>query len=80
MTLITAANSGGAYGRCDAKCHDATEPECHCICGGCFHGKGSGSSALPEAIEVREREIMAALRAEGLRVFIPGEIAQGSLF
>jgi len=43
LTLIVAADSKGIYGRCDAKCHDATEPECHCICGGRFYGKGSGT-------------------------------------
>jgi hypothetical protein len=25
-------------GRCDAKCYDAHEPDCDCICGGRNHG------------------------------------------
>ena len=37
-TLLVAGNSEGIHGRCDAKCHDATEPECRCICGGLYHG------------------------------------------
>lgn len=39
-TLIAAYNSEGCYGRCDAKCHDATSDVCHCICGGANHGVG----------------------------------------
>ncbi len=40
VTLISWATSGGDQGRCDAKCYDATEPECTCICGGRNHGAG----------------------------------------
>ena len=43
-TLLTVGNSGGER-RCDAKCHDAHEPECDCICGGRFHGKGGDTAA-----------------------------------
>ena len=39
-TLISYQSSGGAQGRCDAKCYDAREPECDCICGGRNHGAG----------------------------------------
>jgi hypothetical protein len=39
-TLIAVYNSEGCVGRCDAKCYDATEPECDCICGGKNHGAG----------------------------------------
>ncbi len=45
-TLISAHNSEGCYGRCDAKCHDATSDKCDCICGGANHGVG-----LSKAIE-----------------------------
>lgn len=40
MTLIAAYNSDGCIGRCDAKCYEATGPECDCICGGMNHGAG----------------------------------------
>ena len=40
MTLISAHNSEGCAGRCDARCYDATQTECDCICGGSNHGKG----------------------------------------
>jgi len=39
-TLISYQSSGGDQGRCDAKCYEATEPECTCICGGRNHGAG----------------------------------------
>jgi hypothetical protein len=39
-TVLIIHNSDGSR-RCDAKCHDATEPECDCICGGRYHGKTS---------------------------------------
>ena len=40
VTLIAAYNSEGCIGRCDAKCYDATGPDCECICGGMNHGVG----------------------------------------
>ena len=39
-TLISVYNSDGCVGRCDAKCYNATEPHCDCICGGKNHGAG----------------------------------------
>lgn len=38
--LITVSNSQGVVGRCDAKCYNATGPDCDCICGGKNHGAG----------------------------------------
>lgn len=40
-TVLAVYNSQGCVGRCDAKCHDATTPECDCICGGRNHGAGT---------------------------------------
>ena len=39
-TLIAVYNSEGCIGRCDAKCYQAQEPGCQCICGGKNHGAG----------------------------------------
>jgi len=39
-TLISVYNSDGCVGRCDAKCYDATGPDCDCVCGGKNHGAG----------------------------------------
>lgn len=49
-TLMTAENPGRWKRRCDATCHDATKPDCSCICGGMYHGKKSGSPELREAV------------------------------
>lgn len=40
MTLISVHNSEGCTGRCDARCYNATGPDCECCCGGKNHGKG----------------------------------------
>jgi hypothetical protein len=39
-TLIAVYNSEGCVGRCHARCYDAAEPDCDCICGGRNHGAG----------------------------------------
>jgi predicted RNase H-like HicB family nuclease len=44
-TLIAVYNSEGCVGRCDAKCYNATEPKCDCICRGANHGKGYQQAA-----------------------------------
>lgn len=31
-TLIAVYNSEKCIGRCDAKCHNAVQPDCDCIC------------------------------------------------
>jgi hypothetical protein len=38
--LIAVYNSGGLVGRCDAKCYEASHPNCQCVCGGKNHGAG----------------------------------------
>jgi hypothetical protein len=44
--LITVQNSDGVVGRCDAKCYDAKEKGCTCVCGGQNHGAGK-----PQAVD-----------------------------
>lgn len=39
-TLIEVRDSRGLIGRCDAKCYDADNPRCSCVCGGANHGVG----------------------------------------
>jgi hypothetical protein len=39
-TLIAVYNSDGCVFRCDARCYEAVDPECDCICGGRNHGVG----------------------------------------
>ncbi len=40
MVLMSVHNSEGCVGRCDARCYNAKEPHCDCICGGRNHGRG----------------------------------------
>ena len=74
-TVFSVHNSDGCVGRCDAKCHEAKEPECHCICGGAFHGVG-GAIAQDDRKFLTDNEILAEaqkLNKDGpLRVFRPG--------
>lgn len=56
MTLISVHNSSGCVGRCDARCYDAKEPACHCICGGSNHGAGE-KQALENTQELAEEWI-----------------------
>ena len=55
-TLISWSSSSGAEGRCDARCYNATSPECDCICGGRNHGKGL-SKALENTRQLAEQMI-----------------------
>lgn len=57
-TLIIAENPGKWRRQCDAKCHMATEPECSCICGGRFHGKGRTPGALEQAVRETSDEFL----------------------
>jgi hypothetical protein len=66
VTLISYHSSGGDQGRCDARCHDAAEPECDCICGGRNHGAGK-ERALDNTRELAQSWVDAA-RASGLDV------------
>jgi len=52
-TLIAVYNSDGCQGRCDAKCYDAHEPDCDCICGGRNHGAGK-QQAIDNTREMAE--------------------------
>jgi hypothetical protein len=44
-TILTVGNSEGSRS-CTAKCHNATEPDCDCVCGGAYHGKGAQAQQL----------------------------------
>jgi hypothetical protein len=62
-TLISYHSSGGDQGRCDAKCYDAREPDCDCICGSRNHGAGR-EQAVENTRELAESWIERA-RADG---------------
>jgi hypothetical protein len=46
MTLIEAWSKGSLVGRCDERCYDAKESNCHCICQGSNHGVGLEQALL----------------------------------
>jgi hypothetical protein len=64
-TLIAIYNSEGCVGRCDAKCYEATHPECDCICGGRNHGAGQ-QQAMDNTREMVESWIDEYAARKGL--------------
>ena len=50
MTLMQWGNSEGWQGRCDAKCHNAKDPDCDCMCGGAFHGAAGRQGGVEAAV------------------------------
>jgi hypothetical protein len=71
VTLISVHNSEGCTGRCDARCYDATHPDCDCVCGGSNHGKGEAHAIRNTALhadrwmrEYRERTGGGSVRFE----------------
>ena len=62
-TLIAVYNSEGCVGRCDARCYEAAEPDCDCICGGRNHGAGK-EQAIDNTRELAENWLEQA-RANG---------------
>ncbi len=54
MTAILVCGNSDGQRRCDARCHNATTPECDCVCGGRYHGRGAQA-----AQEQLERDVAA---------------------
>ena len=71
-TIFAVYNSDGCIGRCDSKCHNATQPDCHCICGGAYHGVGD-TIAREDRSCLTDDEILSNLpnptNPQPLRVF-----------
>ena len=65
-TLISWQSTGGEAGRCDAKCYDAREPDCDCICGRRNHGAGR-EQALDNTRDLAQ-EWLARARAAGQHI------------
>jgi hypothetical protein len=70
VTLISWSTSGGSQGRCDAKCYEAREPACHCVCGGRNHGAG-----LQQAIENTTQHAEAWISQARARGFTDFQLA-----
>ncbi len=73
VTLLSVGNSEGER-RCDARCHEATEPDCDCICGGRYHGHG-----LTHAREQLGQDMRDGHFGEGIKVLAENLCEQGQL-
>ncbi len=60
-TLLSVGNSEGSR-RCDAKCYQATGPDCCCICGGANHGKGYAGAIAENERRFGSEELRAELK------------------
>jgi hypothetical protein len=78
VTLISWHTSGGAEGRCDAKCYEAREPACDCICGGRNHGAGR-QQAETNTMELAEKWVEHA-HAQGWTTQLGDPAIQYPLF
>lgn len=57
-TVMTWGNSEGTQGRCDARCHNAVEWKCRCMCRGRYHGRASMKGGMDQAIREYGEEIL----------------------
>lgn len=69
MTLLIVKDSNGVVGRCDARCYDAKQERCRCVCGGRNHGKG-----LATAIEVTSKMVLEEFKTEELSASATGDL------
>ena len=78
-TLISVRCDGKVIGRCDARCYDAKEHDCDCICGGVNHTVGyevalANTQAL-KAKEMDDAAIATWLALSGRQdLYMPEEI------
>lgn len=61
--MIEYRSSGGDYRRCDAKCYNANNSTCTCVCGGGNHGGGK-EAALENTSQVAEALLTKAGRED----------------
>jgi len=80
-TVFSVVTLLGSVGRCDARCHEAKVPECHCVCGGAFHGVGS-KIAWEDRKTLTDEEILEGLseRLDGRPGRVLREVEQLTLF
>lgn len=79
-TMISTRSSSGESRRCDAKCHDATEEKCDCVCGGINHGVGE-KQAADNTKELAERMIETIKQQDpAVQVSLGEQLRQIDLF
>ena len=82
MTLISVYNSAGCVGRCDARCYNATQGDCDCICRGKNHGAGQ-QQAMENTREMSEEwteQYIRERRIHDAKSEVNGDIYQATLF
>ncbi len=68
---IEQMSSGGRKRQCNATCHNAKKPKCHCICHGRNHGCGSLQEAMKrneEAFKDVQPELFERLKDGAIRI------------
>lgn len=65
-TIYAVYNGEGCVGRCDARCHEAKGFDCHCICGGAYHGVG-GKIAMDDRQHLTDEELIETCRGLNIR-------------
>jgi hypothetical protein len=76
VTLLSVGNSEGER-RCDARCHQATEPDCDCICGGRYHGCGLAQAREQLGQDLRDGRYGTG--AQAIKVLVDNLAEQGQL-
>ena len=61
-TVMSWGDTEGEHGRCDAKCHEAHDLICDCMCGGRFHGAALQDGGLERALAEFGDEVLAGAR------------------
>ncbi len=82
-TLIAVFNAEGkCVQRCDAKCYDAQDDKCTCVCHGRNHGAGR-KQAIENTRELAESWVEEYARKNGIqveKVHLAEEVQQMELF
>lgn len=66
-TVMTWGNSEGIQGRCDAKCHYARGPICHCMCIGRYHGRGLEPGGVQRVMREYGEQILEAAKKKAAK-------------
>lgn len=66
VTEIIERYLNGETRRCDARCHNAKQPRCKCICGGRFHGAARVSGGMEKARKKYAEEVEKHYQPESI--------------
>lgn len=69
-TILEWRCANGQVLRCSNRCHNATHPECHCICGGRYHGANHTPGGLLKRVQEEGQDVITQLPATAVRIEI----------